>query len=118
MIGCKKDIPDAVVGETEISFSWQSPTSNSIIHISEEVHVDGIISANAMMGGWRASIVRSSTGEIMSVYEDLYEQTQYMFHHHWYTSPSDTGEMYIIVEALDKNINVLDSDTIRITIEN
>ena len=66
------------------------------------------------MSGWKISIKSKSTGEILNEYQDIYEQTYYIFHHHW--SASQTGELIITIEALDSNLNSLSNDSVTIDI--
>lgn len=112
---CKKDEPYAEVGITEVDIVFASPVADETINGSQEVSIEARIDANAMMSGYRITISNSKTGEIMERLDDLYEQTQYIVHHHWYPSPSETISITIDLEALDKNMQTLDAGSIQIT---
>ena len=110
---CKKETPIAVPGTTEIEITFQSPTTTSVATIGNELNVEGIIDANAIMGGWNVCIT-SCNDDTIAFYEDHYEQTQYIFHYHWFPTPQDTGNVTIQVEALDISFNSLATEKIQI----
>ena len=115
LLSCKKEVSFAEVGTTEVSFVFLSPTAGEIVNGSQEVSIEARIDANAMMSGYRITISNNETGEIMERLDDLYEQTQYTVHHHWYPNPSEVVSVKIVLEALDKNMQALGSDSIQIT---
>lgn len=113
IVSCKKDPPVAVPGTTEVEITFQSPESSTTVSISEEIHIEGIIDANALMGGWKI-FASSENGDTIAFYEDHFEQTQYIFHYHWFPTPQETGTVTIQVEALDVNFNSLATKEIQI----
>ena len=62
------------------------------------------------MAGWGIQIT-DSLGATIDEYTDLYEQTQYIFHHHIFPTSGNIGEMIITVTAFDKNMNALGSES-------
>ena len=115
LLSCKKEVPYAEVGTTEITIVFSSPVAGETTNGSQEVSVEARVEANAMMSGYRVTITNSSTGELLDSIDDLYEQTQYMVHHHWYPSTSQVVPVNIKIEALDQNMGVLGSDSLQIT---
>jgi hypothetical protein len=114
LLSCKKEVPDAVAGTTNVSISFNSPNSNDIISVGEEFHIEGIIDADAMMGGWQILIINSENDTVVE-YLEPYEQTQYIFHYHWFPTPTDTGANIVRVDALDKSLNSLESKSVSIS---
>lgn len=110
---CKEEVPYAVKDVSEIEIQFQSPEAQSTWSAGNEIHVEGIIDADAMMGGWSISIA-SDTGEEISYYRDVFDQTQYLFHYHWYSAQQDTGNIVITVNALNQNQEVLKSKSVSI----
>lgn len=113
LLSCKKEAPYAEAGITEVTITFNSPESNATYQTGTEVNIEGLIDANAMMSGWKLQIV-NDIGEITECSEDLYEQTQYLFHYHWFPAVSDTGSFTITVSALDKDKDIIGSESIQI----
>lgn len=113
LFACKKEVPYADASTTEISITFKSPTDNGILSVGEESHIEGIIDANAMMSGWSILMTRAN-GDTIGYYQDLYDQTQYLFHSHWIPTYTDTGTINITASALDKGFDVLKSASITV----
>lgn len=113
---CKKNTPVAVPGTTEVEITFKSPTTSTTATVGNELNVEGIIDANAWMGGWKVCIEKSN-GDTLAFYEDHYEQTQYIFHYHWFPTPEDTGTVTVRVDALDVNFASLNYDTMTFVCE-
>lgn len=109
---CKEDIPVATKETSEISITITSPSVNETVSGPTEVHLDGIIDANALLGGWKSILIDSSSGEVIDEYEDFYSQTQYIVHHHWIINPNDTLELEVIVQALSVEQEILDEKSV------
>lgn len=109
---CNEDIPVATKETSEISITITSPSVNETVSGPTEVHLDGIIDANALLGGWKSILIDSSSGEVIDEYEDYYSQTQYIVHHHWIINPNDTLELEVIVQALSVEDEVLDEKSV------
>lgn len=112
--GCKKKAEPATIGATEVSAYFLTPTNGEIIKMYSEVSIEGRIDCKDLMSGWKISIKSKSSGETLSEFQDVYEQTYFAFHHHWF--PTTAEEVIITIEALDKNLNPLSSDSVTVTI--
>lgn len=112
LTSCKEDIPVATKETSEISISITSPSINEMVSGPTEMHLDGIIDANALLGGWKSILIDSNSGEIIDEYEDYYSQTQYIVHHHWIINPNDTLNLEVIVQALSVEQEVLEEKSV------
>lgn len=100
--GCKKKVPDATKENTVVTITFHSPVTGDIWQKGSETHIEAIIDADAMMGGWTTLIMNADKSDTIDVYTEYYEQTQYLAHYHW-VPPSDTPDtLMIAVQALDK----------------
>ena len=109
-VSCKKNEVPAVIGVTEVSTYFLTPSNGDKIRLNSEISIEGRIDCKDLMSGWKISIKSKSTGEILDEYTDIYEQTFYTFHHHWLAL--QTGEFVITVEALDKDLNSLSQHSV------
>lgn len=74
---CKEDIPAATKESGTVNISITSPVSNEVVSGPTEVHLDGIIDADAMLGGWKSILIDTETEEVVDEFDQLYSQTQY-----------------------------------------
>lgn len=111
--GCKKKPSTfAAPGTSEITLSISNPIENGVFSTGETIHLDGIADADAILGGWRSTLTNSSTGEIIDTFEQRYEQTQYILHHHWVIESQDTLQLSSLVEVFSVNDELLTSKTV------
>lgn len=116
LLSCKKEVPYAEVGSTEVEIIYTSPLDGETVDGTQEFSVEARIDANAMMSGYRVTITNSNTGEILDEVEDLYEQTQYLVHHHWYPNINEITNVSVIIEALDQQMAILGSSEIKVNL--
>ena len=114
-IGCEKEVSPAIVGSTEVSIVFNSPTHNQTLNGSSEVSIEARIDANELMSGYRVIITDKKNGDVLDTIDDLYEQTQYIVHHHWYPSINEPTVVEIKIEALERNLLVLEEGVIDVT---
>lgn len=118
VVSCKKEQPkNAVVGETKVDIVFLKPSVGESVPSNEQIHMESRIDADALMGGWRASLIDLDKNEVLDTYEDLYNQTQYFAHHHWILSVDSTKNLQIEIFALNPNKEVLASKTIDFVVE-
>lgn len=108
---CKKDVPDATIENSYISIEFHSPIKGETWYKGSESHIEAIINADAMMGGWRSLILNKDRSDTIERYSDFYEQTQYLVHHHWIPDFNSPDTLMIVVQALDKLGTVLKEDS-------
>jgi len=114
---CKKEAPYATQDTAnEIEITFNSPLGGSVATIGNELNIEGLIDGEELMGGWSVHITNASEDSLIC-YQDLYEQTQYLFHYHWFPTIADTGDITVTISALDKNHNVLISKSVLIICE-
>ncbi len=105
--GCKKKVPDATKDNTVVTITFHSPVTGDTWQKGTETHIEAIIDADAMMGGWTTLIMNADKSDTIDIHTEYYEQTQYLAHYHW-VPPSDTPDtLSISVLALDKQGDVL-----------
>lgn len=114
LFSCKKEASYATQNTaSEIEITFNSPTGGTTATVGDELNIEGIISADELMGGW-SLLVSNASGDSIKYYQDTYEQTQYLFHYHWFPTASETGDISITISALDKNQIVLSSESVSI----
>ncbi len=102
LFACHKDIPDATIENSIVSITFHSPLQGDVWEKNVETHIEAIIDADAMMGGWSTLITTLDHSDTLDFYSELYEQTQYIVHHHW-IPPAETPDTILVrVFALDK----------------
>lgn len=111
---CKKEPPLAEVGQTEVEIVFINPKANQTFLCSSQVSLEARIDANAMMSGYRITISNAETGDVIDTLDDMYEQTQFIVHHHWYPDVSQSTTVQIKLEALEQNLHILGADSITI----
>jgi len=114
-LSCKKEVTYAEAGTTDVSILFTSPEPGTTVIGTQEVSVEARIDAEAMMAGYRVTISDASTGEVIDKVDDLFEQTQYFVHYHWYPSMSATTEVGIRIDALGRDGQSLGWDELTIT---
>lgn len=113
---CKDNTPYAEIGSTDVEIVITNPTNGQdLLNTGEETHLDGRIDANAKLGGWKVELIDRNTGAIIDTYADLYEQTQYIVHHHWMFDFPDTMELTINVQALTVSNDVIAEKSLDVT---
>ncbi|MDX2360249.1 MAG: hypothetical protein QNK23_05555 [Crocinitomicaceae bacterium] len=115
LISCQKEVQEAEIGSTQVDIVFTSPTYGSTFNGSGEISIEARVEADAMMAGYRVTITDKKTGEIVDTIDDLYEQTMYMVHHHWFPSVHESTIYEVKIEALEKNLLVLGENTLDIT---
>lgn len=108
LASCKKEVPYAQEGITAVSIEFNFPAQNEQITVGEETHVEGIIDADEMMGGWDVLVKKVGEGDTILQHGEYCEQTQYVFHHHWYPQMNAVGQLEVEVRALTKDGAILD----------
>jgi hypothetical protein len=63
LFSCKKEVPYAQEGITAVSIEFNFPAQNEQINVGEETHVEGIIDADEMMGGWDVLVTKVGEGD-------------------------------------------------------
>ena len=115
-MGCKDDTPYADVSTTEVEMHIQNPLADATIISGQDLtHLDGRIDANAKMGGWGVDLINEETGEIVESFEEYYEHTQFIVHHHWFFEYTDTMHFEIQVRAITVQMDTLATKSIHIT---
>lgn len=110
VLACKpKATTFATPGTSEITLSITNPIEDGVFSSGETIHLDGIADADAILGGWRSTLINASTGEVIDTFEQRYEQTQYILHHHWVIDSQDTLSLTSRVEVFSVNDEILTS---------
>jgi hypothetical protein len=112
---CKKNNTYAIPGITAVEITFLNPVNGGTFNVLETLSIDGRIDADAKMGGWRVQIKDLETDEIVDEFIDMYEQTQFTIHHHWFPTVSPDTPIEIIVDALDNGQQILGTKSITLT---
>ena len=84
------------------------------MHNGTEVSVEGIISADALMAGYRIIFINVETQDTLELFDDILQQTQYNVHYHWYPQVSSTQRVEVKLQGLSTDKEVLGSTSTEI----
>lgn len=109
---CKKEIPYAEEGKVTVTITFNNPKEGQKIATGEEVHIEGIIDADAVLSGWKTTVISVPSGDTLDLHEERYEQTQFIVHHHFLVPQMNTNQLQITIDALGANFTSLGHKTI------
>lgn len=112
---CKKEVPYAEEGKVTVTITFNNPKEGQKIVTGEEVHIEGIIDADALLSGWKTTVVALPSGDTLDRHEEHYEQTQFVVHHHFFVPQTNDNQLQITIDALSSNYTSLGHKTIVVT---
>ncbi|MFT6503713.1 MAG: hypothetical protein ACJASQ_003851 [Crocinitomicaceae bacterium] len=113
LTSCKKEVETyAVAGVSKVDIIIQNPVQGELISGTETLSIEGRVEANELMSGWSIKITNADNDNIIGEYEELYEQTLYIIHHHWEPNVPSGTNLKIEVQVFDQNKDILAESTI------